>query len=71
MRVTIRGPAVRTNEPGRDVGAWRPQLASKTSQGKKLLGWALLLLGLLVFTGVDKILEAFALGILPEWVLSL
>ncbi len=53
------------------LARWRPRLMTKSERGKKLLGWALLALGLLVITGIDKVLEAFALGILPEWALSL
>lgn len=39
--------------------------------GKKVLGGSLLLLGLLVFTGVDKILEAMAVELLPGWIFTL
>jgi sulfite exporter TauE/SafE len=39
--------------------------------GKKVLGWSVLLLGILVLTGVDKILEAWAIDLLPSWVYSL
>lgn len=56
---------------GRLLAHWRPRLMSKSGRGKKLLGWTLLALGLLVLTGIDKVLEAFAVGILPEWALSL
>lgn len=53
------------------LAKWRPQLMSNSGRGKKLLGLVLLGLGLLVLTGADKILEAFAVRILPEWILSL
>lgn len=53
------------------LAKWRPELMSKSGLGKKVLGWTLLILGLLVLTGVDKILEAVAIGMLPEWVFSL
>ncbi|MEX2399590.1 MAG: cytochrome c biogenesis CcdA family protein [Rhodothermales bacterium] len=53
------------------LAKWRPELMSKSGLGKKLLGWTLLILGLLVLTGADKILEAVAIGMLPEWVFSL
>jgi cytochrome c biogenesis protein CcdA len=39
--------------------------------GKKVLGWSVLLLGILVLTGMDKILEAWAIDLLPSWVYSL
>ncbi len=46
-------------------------LMKKSGRGKKLRGWALLVLGLLVITGIAKVLEAFALGILPEWAFTM
>jgi len=39
--------------------------------GKKLLGWSILLLGLLVLTGTDKTLEAMAVGLLPSWIFTI
>lgn len=56
---------------GRLLTKWRPRLMTKSGRGKKLLGWTLLGLALLVITGIDKILEAIALGMLPEWALSM
>lgn len=55
----------------RILARWRPRISTSSGRGKKLLGWTLLALGLLVITGVDKLLEALALGMLPEWALSL
>lgn len=52
------------------LAQWRPRLTARSGRGKKLFGTVLLVLGLLVFTGADKVLEAIALGMLPEWVLS-
>jgi len=45
----------------------RPNVMQNSSKGKHLLGGLLVGLSLLVFTGVDKILEAYALQILPTW----
>lgn len=56
---------------GRLLARWRPSLISGGGMGKKILGWTLLLLGVLVLTGVDKILEAAAIRMLPEWVFSM
>lgn len=56
---------------GRVLQKWRPGLLGRAEFGKKLLGWTLLLLALLVFTGVDKILETWALQVLPDWAISL
>lgn len=56
---------------GRLLARWRPRLVASGGFGKKLLGGTLVLLGLLVLTGVDKVLEATAVGMLPEWMFSL
>jgi cytochrome c-type biogenesis protein len=53
------------------LARWRPGMMSAGGFGKKLLGVTLLVLGLLVLTGMDKYLEALAVGMLPEWVYSL
>jgi cytochrome c-type biogenesis protein len=53
------------------LARWRPGMMSAGGFGKKLLGVTLLVLGLLVLTGMDKYLEALAVGVLPEWVYSL
>lgn len=53
------------------LGRFRPGMLKSASAGKKLLGWTLLILALLVITGLDKVLEAWALGILPDWAVSL
>ena len=39
--------------------------------GKKVLGWSVLVLGILVLTRVDKMLEALAVDLLPSWVFTL
>ena len=49
----------------------RPGIMNNVGQGKKLLGILLLCLGLMVLTGVDKILETWALRVLPDWAISL
>jgi len=56
---------------GRMLSRWRPGILRQGGRAKLLLGWMLLLLGALVLTGVDKILEAWALGILPDWATTL
>ena len=56
---------------GRVLQKWRPGLLNRAEFGKKLLGWTLLLLALLVLSGVDKVLEAWALRVLPDWAISL
>jgi cytochrome c biogenesis protein CcdA len=39
--------------------------------GRKVLGWSVLVLGVLVLTKMDKILEALAVDLLPSWVYML
>lgn len=53
------------------LNRWRPGLMSGAKRGKQILGVLLLVLGLLVFSGVDKILEAWAIQFLPDWVTSI
>ncbi len=52
------------------LARWRPRLMASGGFGEKWLGGTLVLLGLLVLTGMDKGLEAAAVGMLPEWVCS-
>jgi len=49
----------------------RPGLFSKVSSAKHVLGYLLIFLGGLILTGSDKVLETYALQILPEWAVSL
>lgn len=49
----------------------RPGLLAGAGAGRRLLGWTLLALGLLVLLGIDKRIEAWALGWLPDWAVSL
>jgi len=56
---------------GRVLARWRPGVMASGRMGKKVLGVSLLVLGLLVFTGMDKMLEALAVGMLPSWVFTL
>ncbi len=45
--------------------------SSGRALGKKILGWSVLVLGTLVFTRLDKVLEAWAVDLLPTWVFTL
>ncbi|MDT8399540.1 MAG: cytochrome c biogenesis CcdA family protein [Pseudomonadales bacterium] len=56
---------------GKLLQRWRPALLTNAGRGKLLLGWMLLILGLMVLTGTDKALQTWALMILPEWATSL
>lgn len=55
----------------RVLARWRPTLLTSGGRGKKLLGWMLLMLGVLVLTGFDKYLEALAVNMVPAWVYTL
>jgi len=55
----------------RMLARWRPNLLSTGGRGKKLLGWTLMLLGILVLSGLDKVLEALAINTVPAWVFGL
>ena len=56
---------------GKLLARWRPEIMTSAEKGKKILGWMLLLLAVLVITGFDKMLEAWALGWLPDWAILL
>lgn len=55
---------------GKLLERWRGAAFGTARFGKRLLGWSLLLLGGLVLTGFDKVLEAAAVGFVPDWVFS-
>lgn len=49
------------------LAKWRPGIMGSAETGKKVLGWTLLFLGVLVLTGFDKVLEEIAIQYLPNW----
>ncbi len=49
----------------------KPEMLQNTVKVKKMLGWLLLVLGILVLTGLDKQLEILALAFVPEWATTL
>lgn len=51
---------------GSVLSRWRPGLMTGAARGKQILGALLLLLGIMVLTGFDKVLETWALTILPD-----
>lgn len=52
---------------GQVLSRWNRNIQAQAGRGKNLLGWMLLLLGGFVLTGFDKVLQTWALVILPEW----
>ena len=56
---------------GKVLARWRPGIIGSAQHGKLILGWLILILGVMVLTGIDKQLQTLALMILPDWVLEL
>jgi cytochrome c-type biogenesis protein len=56
---------------GKILTRWRSGMMASGKLGKKMLGWSVLVLGLLVLTKTDKVLEAWTVGLLPVWIYSL
>ena len=56
---------------GKLLNKWRPSVFENVAKAKSLLGWLLLILGMMVFLGVDKVLETLAVQYLPDWAISL
>ena len=50
---------------------WRPQVLGGAMRGRQVLGALLMVLGVLVLSGLDKRLEAFAVDWLPQWAIGL
>lgn len=50
---------------------WRGRLLATGQSGKKLLGVILLLAGLMIMSGLDKIFEAWVLDAAPDWLITL
>lgn len=48
----------------------RERLLQAGQWGRKLMGWSLLLIGLLVLTSLDKVLEAWLLALTPQWLVE-
>lgn len=46
---------------------WRGRMMKAGSGGKRVLGVLLVLVGLFIFTGVDRIVEAGLISISPDW----
>ena len=51
--------------------AWSRRLASGAGWGKPILGGVLVTVGVLVVTGLDKVLEAYLTSVMPQWVVEL
>jgi cytochrome c-type biogenesis protein len=62
LLATLSGTALR---------AWSKRLASGAGWGKPILGAVLVTIGVLVITGLDKVIEAWLVGIMPQWIVEL
>lgn len=51
--------------------AWRPNVFNNVGIAKLILGWLLLFMGMMVLTGLDKVLETYVVQYLPDWAISL
>ena len=52
------------------LSKWKPNVFNNVAKAKQLLGYLLLLLGMMVFLGIDKMLETLAVQYLPDWAIS-
>ncbi|UVO53480.1 cytochrome c biogenesis CcdA family protein [Sphingomonas sp. SUN039] len=50
---------------------WRSKLMAAGSGGKRALGGLLLVVGVMIFTGIDRILEGVLVSASPEWLTEL
>lgn len=53
------------------MGKWRGRMLNAGQRAKKVLGVALLLLGVLILTGADKSFERWAVSAMPDWLVTL
>jgi cytochrome c-type biogenesis protein len=53
------------------LDTYRPNVFANVATAKKVLGYLMLALGLMVFTGVDKMMETLAVQYLPDWAFAL
>lgn len=53
------------------LDTYRPGVLANVATAKKVLGYLMLALGLMVFTGIDKMLETLAVQYLPDWAFAL
>ena len=51
--------------------ARRARWTSGAAKARTVFGWALIAVGILVLSGLDKVLEALALRAMPDWLLGL
>ncbi len=53
------------------LGKWRGRMLDAGQKAKKFFGAALLLLGVLILSGTDKVFEGWAVNAMPDWLLML
>jgi cytochrome c-type biogenesis protein len=53
------------------LGRWRGRLMSAGGTGKRVLGGLLMVVGVLIFTGGDKMIEGVLVAASPDWLVDL
>jgi cytochrome c biogenesis protein CcdA len=53
------------------LARWRGRLMEAGARGRRVFGVLIVLVGVLILSGADHQLEAFAIGVLPDWVTHL
>jgi cytochrome c-type biogenesis protein len=53
------------------LARWRGTLMSAGTRGRRVLGVLIVLVGVFILTGTDRHLEAFIVGVLPDWITHL
>jgi len=49
----------------------RDGMAAIGARARKLFGWLLVAVGVMILSGFDKVLETMLLGVMPEWLVAL
>ena len=49
----------------------REGLVAIGARARKLFGWLLVAVGVMILSGLDKVLETLLLGVMPEWLVAL
>ena len=53
------------------MGKRREKLAGFGAGSRKVFGWLLVAVGIMIISGLDKTLETFLIGVMPDWLLEL
>jgi cytochrome c-type biogenesis protein len=53
------------------LARWRGRLVGGGQRGKRLLGGILLMIGILILTGADRLIEGLLVSVSPDWLVDL